>query len=499
MGALAPLRWSALGLRTKGLIVVGLPLMPLSFLWLVMGVALLRDGPPRNPDNPRARSVALVFLGGSIACGAAGVSAALLLAAGLRRRIDVLTRNADRLAHGDDPEPLPPGQDEIAQLGERLACAGLLLREREAALGRTNRTLDDFFNLSHDLFALAGFDGRFKRLNPAWERTLRYSMAELMAKPFLDFVHPDDREATRQASAKLLTGEDVVSFENRYQCQDGSYRWLRWNSRSLVDAQIVYASAHDITEEREAMGQLDELNRTLRLRSDQLQAANQELEAFSYSVSHDLRAPLRAIDGFTRVIEEDCADRLDPAGRDALRRVRAAAARMSELIDALLGLARLTRTDMRPERVDVSAMASSILAELCRRDPHRRAQVSVATGLAAEADARLLGVALENLLGNAWKYTVRTECARIEVGATRSAESDVFFVRDNGAGFDMAYADKLFGAFQRLHADPEFQGTGIGLATVHSVVRRHGGRIWAESWPNAGATFYFTLGTGGAE
>ncbi|NOK34121.1 PAS domain-containing protein [Corallococcus exercitus] len=225
-------------------------------------------------------------------------------------------------------------------------------------------------------------------------------------------------------------------------------------------------------------------------RTTELQEANAQLEAFSYSVSHDLRAPLRGIDGFLRLVEEDVAGALSERGRGYLARVRAAAGRMGQLIDDLLKLSRLSRAPLERGDVDVSSLAASVAEELRARDPTRAVEVSVAPGLRARADNRLLRVAFENLLGNAWKFTGRRETGHIQVGKADGA----FFVRDDGAGFDMAYSDKLFAPFQRLHDATEYPGTGIGLATVQRIVRRHGGRLWTEAAVDQGATFYFTLG-----
>ncbi len=237
-----------------------------------------------------------------------------------------------------------------------------------------------------------------------------------------------------------------------------------------------------------------ELEQRVIERTAQLEVANRELESFSYSVSHDLRAPLRAIDGFSQALLEDYADRLDGEGKDHLRRVRAAAQRMAGLIDALLTLARVTRAEMRREPVDLSALARAIAAELQRQAPERQAEFVVADGLCVEGDSRLLQAALENLLGNAWKFTSKCRNARIEFGIARQLNGQrAYVVRDNGAGFDITYADKLFGAFQRLHAMSEFGGTGIGLATVQRIIHRHGGRVWAEGAVDQGAAFYFTL------
>ncbi len=212
-------------------------------------------------------------------------------------------------------------------------------------------------------------------------------------------------------------------------------------------------------------------------------AANKELETFSYSVSHDLRAPLRTIDGFSHALLEDCADRLDDAGKTHLNRIRAATQRMGSLIDDLLNLSRLSRTEMHRQSLDISALACSIASDLQKAQPER-----------TTADPGLLRVVLENLLSNAWKFTSKQESARIEFGMARNNGIPAYFVRDDGVGFDPAYADRLFGAFQRLHAMTEFAGTGVGLATVQRIVHRHGGRIWAESAVGQGATFYFTMG-----
>jgi signal transduction histidine kinase len=232
---------------------------------------------------------------------------------------------------------------------------------------------------------------------------------------------------------------------------------------------------------------------------DELEFKNEELESFSYSVAHDLRAPLRAIDGFGLALLEDYADKLDDEGMQYLRYVREAAQQMARLIDDLLGLSRVARGELRRERVDLTGIARSVAAGLRRADRERRVELVVAEGLLAEGDANLMTIAIENLIGNAWKYTGKTEAARIEVGFIEGERDEprTYFVRDNGAGFDMAYAGKLFGMFQRLHANTEFDGNGIGLATVQRIIRRHGGRIWAEGAVGCGATFFFTL-TGGA-
>ncbi|HXI65336.1 MAG TPA: ATP-binding protein [Gemmatimonadales bacterium] len=239
--------------------------------------------------------------------------------------------------------------------------------------------------------------------------------------------------------------------------------------------------------------ELEERNEALRRNAAELVAANTELDAFAYSVSHDLRAPLRSIDGFSQVLLEDYSAQLDEAGRDSLQRVRAASQRMATLIDDLLKLARFTRSEMRTEAVDLTKIAQDIAADLQRSTPERQVEFAIAPGLEARGDVRLLRVALENLLRNSWKYTARQPRPRIEFGSVQENGERVFRVRDNGAGFDMQYADKLFGVFQRLHSPADFEGTGVGLATVRRIITRHGGRIWAEGVVDQGATFYFTL------
>jgi len=227
---------------------------------------------------------------------------------------------------------------------------------------------------------------------------------------------------------------------------------------------------------------------------EELERKNKELEAFSYSVSHDLRAPLRSIDGFSQAFLEDYSDRVDETGRGYLHRVRSAAQRMGELIDDMLQLSRVGRAELRREEINLSELAQLVVAELRKREPDRDVNVQIKSELFVHADLRLMRIALENLLGNAWKFTGKVPGARIEFSETQSPDGTAHFVRDNGAGFNPAYAAKLFSPFQRLHSEADFPGTGIGLATVHRIIDRHGGRVWAEGAANQGATFYFTLG-----
>ncbi len=250
----------------------------------------------------------------------------------------------------------------------------------------------------------------------------------------------------------------------------------------------------DVSESKERERRIQRLNDRLRIRTAQLERVNRELEAFSYSVSHDLRAPLRAIDGFSRALLDDHTQQLDDTGRDYLNRVTTAAGNMGVLINDLLKLARISRSDLERNSVDLSALAGEVMASLKQADQERSVAFSAQPGLRAHGDPRLLRIVMENLLGNAWKFTGKRTHARIDVGSVKEGAETIYFIRDNGAGFDMDYKDKLFGAFQRLHDASEFPGSGIGLATVERIIHRHGGRIWAESVAGKGSTFYFTLG-----
>jgi signal transduction histidine kinase len=273
----------------------------------------------------------------------------------------------------------------------------------------------------------------------------------------------------------------------------------RTGQLEITNQELARNAAERSRAEQEVLRLNAELEDRVRDRTAQLEAANQELEAFSYTVSHDLRAPLRAIDGFSQALVEDFPEHVPEDAQRFIARIRSATQRMGQLIEDLLNLSRVARAPLERTQVDVTEVARQVLADLRLREPQRQVEESVWEGMTAAADARLLRAALENLIGNAWKFSARNPQARIEVGVMRDGPHQVFFVRDNGAGFDMAFADKLFGAFQRLHTGNDYAGTGIGLATVQRIVRRHGGRIWADAQVDRGAAFYFTLMPGGEE
>ena len=299
----------------------------------------------------------------------------------------------------------------------------------------------------------------------------------------------------RRALAQPITGLAEVA---RTISRDRNYSVRAPRSGSYKEISILVRSFNEMVvqiQQRDAALQSahDDLDRRVQQRTTQLTAANKELEAFSYSVSHDLRAPLRAIDGFSQALIEDYGETIDEEGKKSLQRIRAATQRMGQLIDDLLNLARVSRGEMSNERFNVSDIAGSVAVELQKTDPGRVVDLRIEEGLEATGDPRLLRVVLENLLGNAWKFTSKRTSACIEFGETSTETGTAYFVRDNGAGFDPAYTNKLFGAFQRLHSATDFSGTGVGLATVQRIVHRHGGIIWAEGKVDHGATFYFTL------
>jgi PAS domain S-box-containing protein len=328
----------------------------------------------------------------------------------------------------------------------------------------------------------------------------RKAMLASTSQEMMTIVHADDRERLRQTVMAFMAGPtSAARFEARIVRLDGAVRFLeamisRIEYRGRPALQVA---SLDVTERRVIEERLQSLNsdleRRVSERTTQLEVTVRELESFSYSVSHDLRAPLRAIDGFCQALGEDYGDRLDARGLDYLARVRHAAHRMGDLIDDLLTLSRVMRSGFDRAPVDLSALVAEIADDLRRAHPRRAVQLQVAADLQATGDRALLRTALDNLLANAWKFTGERAEARVEVGALTGAAPPTFFVRDNGAGFDMAYGERLFQPFQRLHAPDAFEGSGIGLATVQRIISRHGGRIWAESRPDEGATFYFTL------
>jgi len=345
--------------------------------------------------------------------------------------------------------------------------------------------------------ALLDRDGRIVEANPAMGQILGINemalVGSMLGQHFVDGEYDTMRTVEREALS-----EGAYRVTRRLRRSDGDVRHASLTF-AMVPGEVGehFASlvqVEDVTERMRAEARVQALNRTLEarvaLRTRELSHANQELEAFAYSVSHDLRAPLRSIDGFSRLLSERYQDAIDVSGQDYLKRIRNASARMSDLIDALLKMSRVSRGELKYAQVDLTAMAHDIAADLRNSEPSRQVAFDIAPGLVAQGDPALLRNLMDNLMGNAWKFTRARKDARIEVGGNAEGE---FFVRDNGAGFASEYAAKLFRPFQRLHTEAEYAGHGIGLASVKRVVERHGGRIRAEGEVGKGATFVFGL------
>lgn len=339
-------------------------------------------------------------------------------------------------------------------------------------------------------------DGRWLRVNPKLCEITGYSRDEMLGLNFRDITHPDDLGQEVDSTEALLRGEiDSLDREKRYLKKDGSAIWVHVRSSLVRSAsgvpRFMVAVATDITARKQSDEELRRLNETL---EKKVAERTRELEAFSYSVAHDLRSPLRAIDGYSQLVLSENADKLDAESASYLQRMRVASQRLGDLIDDLLELSQVSRTDLRRQEVDLARMAGLVAEELRERHTGREVVITIPSELKDQVDPFLARILLGNLIGNAWKYTGKVSPARIDFGRIEEAGQAVYFVRDNGSGFDMAYADKLFQPFQRLHNNTEFEGTGIGLSIVHRIVTRHEGKIWAEAKKDEGATFFFTLG-----
>lgn len=394
-------------------------------------------------------------------------------------------------------------QGIILDVTERKFLELQLREEREKYLYFTEEMSDILFTLDLNL--------NLTYESPSVTRLLGYSPEERMNLPLEKRVEPQSlrviydtlsREIALER-AKTADPNRTVTLELQLLDREGRPRWFEMAVRGMRDEQgnVVgfLGVGRDFEERKRVEEELHRLNAELeervKERTAELEAAVKDLESFTYSVSHDLRAPLRSIDGFCALLAEEYGDVLDEKGRDYFRRVRKAARHMSQLIDDLLRLSRVGRGELYFEEVDFSKTAMKIVEQLKEREPERSVEVVIHEGMVVKGDRRLLTVALENLIGNAWKFTAKNERACIEIGKMKSDEgNEVFFVRDNGVGFNMAHTSKLFLPFQRLHSADEFPGTGIGLAIVKRIMDRHGGKIWCEAVPGEGATFYFSFG-----
>ncbi|MGZ4664489.1 MAG: PAS domain-containing sensor histidine kinase, partial [Frankiaceae bacterium] len=386
--------------------------------------------------------------------------------------------------------------DEVGFLEEFAARASLAYENARqgAERRRSQELLDAVFQMLPDLICIAGADGYFRVLNPAWEHTLGWTVDELCAQPYLDFVHPDDRLQTlAEHDRQTQHGEPVVTFENRYRCRDGSYRWLQWNSLPLAERGLLIANARDVTDRKQVEEALADSNRELERRSEELARSNRDLEQFAYIASHDLQEPLRMVSSYTSLLAEDLGDRLGETAARHLHYARDGAVRMQQLVNDLLRFSRVSRgADGDRERVDCDRLVAAVIVDLQEAIVPAGATVSherLPTVTGVETELRQL---FTNLIGNAVKFH-GSEPVRVHVSAERGDAMWRFAVVDNGIGVDPAQAERVFEVFKRLHARGRYPGTGIGLAICKKVVEHHGGRIWVESTPGAGATFRFTL------
>ena len=378
------------------------------------------------------------------------------------------------------------------------------VQERDEALRKKEAQQRTILESALHSFITMDQDGKIVEFNPTAERTFGYAREDVIGKEMAPLIIPPAlRDKHREGLKRYLkTGEEHVlgrRVEMTAVKADNSEFpvELAITRIETEGAPIFTAFVADITERKHAEEEIRALNAELekrvKERTAQLEVANSELESFCYSVSHDLRGPLRAIDGFSEALVEDLPDDLPEQSMRYLERIRSATQRMGQLIEDLLNLSKVSRAGLTFTNVDLSAIAAEVVNGLRQQEADRKVEVSIWDGMTVTGDTRLLRVALENLIGNAWKFTRNCDAAHIEIGSMRDEDRVVYFVRDNGAGFDMKYANKLFGAFQRLHNVNEYPGTGIGLATVQRIVHRHGGRVWADASPGKGAVFYFSL------
>src|SRR5436309_436948 len=461
-------------------------------------VAAQASGGREAVEKVRETAPDLVLMDISLGEDLDGIEAGEIIRGRLHVPVVYLTAHSDRatLERAKATEPqgyvLKPFRDRELQIAIEMALykhkAEMIIWESREWLAATLRSVGEAV-IANDR------NGAISFMNPAAEKLTGWREEEAKGRPLGDVLRLLDgatREPQQNAVGRIVSeGRPHPLPENTLLLPRGgepvpiedSFAPIQDPKRGVLGAVLVF---HDVTQRREAEQRIRRLN-------EDLQRNVAELDAFSYSVAHDLRAPLRSINGFSAILLEDYEQKLDDEGKHHLQRIRRASQRMAQLIDDLLRLAQMSRAGLRRTPVDLSDLAWSIAEELKKGRPDRSVEFLIQPGATAEGDPDLLRIALDNLLRNAWKFTSKRLGARIEFGHRDQEEQRVYFVRDNGTGFDIAYAGKLFELFERLHSDAEFPGTGVGLATVQRVIRRHGGRVWAEGRVGEGACFYFTL------
>jgi PAS domain S-box-containing protein len=412
---------------------------------------------------------------------------AFFFSRGITQRLLTLTGNAQALADGRELALPLEGEDEIAHLDQtfhHMAGALALAAQKERALVE---------NASDIICSLDG-EGKFVNMNPASLKLWGYQPEEIIGQHYSQFVVVEDLGKSAAAESRVQLGHDLTDFENRFVHRDGTEVWMTWSVTWSESQRLMFCVARDITARKRAEALAEQHKRALEETAAELTTINKELEAFSYSVSHDLRAPLRHIDGFASMLQKSAGPALDEKGRHYLNIISAAARQMGQLIDDLLAFSRIGRAEMSTTTISLEELFRQVQAELQSEQNGRKVNWQINPLPQVQADPSMLRLVIVNLLSNALKYTRNCPQAHIEIGSLNEQPDQAnIFVRDNGAGFDMKYVEKLFGVFQRLHSVSEFEGTGIGLANVRRIIHRHGGKTWAEGKVNQGATFYFSL------